>query len=539
MVYSNPGDKIVLLNNVDLDFIYPIPINHPLTIDGNGFTLDIKHDAPAFYVNSPSVTLKNIRFENGNPALMWGNFSGTIKNCIFKSNCDGNDNVIRFLGCDGAFNERDLKAIGLNFINNTIDTTKTIPFRGKTFSELAKVLNTTNSGDKIILSNNVVQDTSSPLNVLKPITIEGNGFTMDMRYKSGGVFVASPFVTLNNIRFENGCPAIILSNVNVTVKNCTFKKNRGVNNGIIKFVGYDCGFNENDFKKIGLDFINNKICAPPEVVKFNGTTFTELRNQIEISNEDDTLILDNDVYQDTKEDIKIYKPITIDGNGHTLNGKNLYRMFEVFSDNVVLRNINFINVNTTVKWYGDNCTVKGCTFKNVKGYDGGVLECLGVNGKIKNCTFINSKGHNGGAIYISKDCCEVDGCTFQNCTAEGNGGAIFMIGSYCKVSGNIFQDCTAGNGGAIYVTNSGPFEKSGFETKINGCTFQNCIAKDTAGAIFFGIATDDSQVKNCTFKQNRAVNGGAIYWYSNHGNIVESLFERNSANNGGAIYLFY
>ena len=271
-----------------------------------------------------------------------------------------------------------------------------------------------------------------------------------------------------------------MSNVNVTVKNCTFKKNRGVNNGIIKFVGYDCGFNENDFKKIGLDFINNKICAPPEVVKFNGTTFTELRNQIEISNEDDTLILDNDVYQDTKEDIKIYKPITIDGNGHTLNGKNLYRMFEVFSDNVVLRNINFINVNTTVKWYGDNCTVKGCTFKNVKGYDGGVLECLGVNGKIKNCTFINSKGHNGGAIYISKDCCEVDGCTFQN-----------------------------------------------------------CIAKDTAGAIFFGIATDDSQVKNCTFKQNRAVNGGAIYWYSNHGNIVESLFERNSANNGGAIYLFY
>ena len=319
MVYSNPGDKIVLLNNVDLDFIYPIPINHPLTIDGNGFTLDIKHDAPAFYVNSPSVTLKNIRFENGNPVLMWGNFSGTIKNCIFKSNCDGNDNVIRFLGCDCAFNERDLKAIGLNFINNTIDTTKTIPFRGKTFSELAKVLNTTNSGDKIILSNNVVQDTSSPLNVLKPITIEGNGFTMDMRYKSGGVFVASSFVTLNNIRFENGCPAIILSNVNVTVKNCTFKKNRGVNNGIIKFVGYDCGFNENDFKKIGLDFINNKICAPPEVVKFNGTTFTELRNQIEISNEDDTLILDNDVYQDTKEDIKIYKPITIDGNGHTLN----------------------------------------------------------------------------------------------------------------------------------------------------------------------------------------------------------------------------
>lgn len=122
MVYSNPGDKIVLLNNVDLDFIYPIPINHPLTIDGNGFTLDIKHDAPAFYVNSPSVTLKNIRFENGNPALMWGNFSGTIKNCIFKSNCDGNDNVIRFLGCDCAFNERDLKAIGLNFKTQNILT---------------------------------------------------------------------------------------------------------------------------------------------------------------------------------------------------------------------------------------------------------------------------------------------------------------------------------------------------------------------------------------------------------------------------------
>ena len=79
--------------------------------------------------------------------------------------------------------------------------------------------------------------------------------------------------------------------------------------------------------------------------------------------------------------IIIDKPdFTIDGQGHTINGAGLARIFNITTNNVILKNIKFMNGNAT-----DN---------------GGAIYWYGNNGTINNCNFTDNQGpQRGGAIY--------------------------------------------------------------------------------------------------------------------------------------------
>ena len=395
--------------------------------------------------------------------------------------------------------------------SETDENQNVIYFSGESYLEFLYKVTCSNSGDKIVVLDNFTMPICE-VPIKHPITIDGKGFTL----RGVRFMIYSESVTLKNICFENASPAIVMaSDVNVTMKNCTFN-NCGDDNNIMSLADYNRKF---------------KVEVPKPTVKFNGTTFTELREQIKNLNDGDTLILENDVYQDSKEDIKIQKQITIDGNDHTLDGKYLYRMFEVSGDNAVLKNINFINGISTIKWDGRKGTVSGCTFTNIKGYDGGAIEWYGISGVIENCSFINIKGRNGGAIHLFKHFCDVSGCTFENCVAENSGGAIYITGAYCEIDGCTFEKCVAENsGGAIYIV--------GDHCKIDGCTFQYCTAHYNGGAVFAVSSSCGSEVKNSILENNRASNGGAIYWACSCGDIVASIFERNVAEkSGGAIYI--
>ena len=107
-------------------------------------------------------------------------------------------------------------------------------------------------------------------------------------------------------------------------------------------------------------------------------TFTDLNKLI---NEDyasnATISLGSD-YTYTSTDsalihgIPIGRAVTIDGNGHTIDGNHLARIFNVgVNDNVKFMNINFINGNATDKLVGgaifslyDKCVVENCNFTN-------------------------------------------------------------------------------------------------------------------------------------------------------------------------------
>jgi len=142
--------------------------------------------------------------------------------------------------------------------------------------------------------------------------------------------------------------------------------------------------------------------------------------------------------------------------------------------------------------------IEGSTFT---GNNASTLMVLkGSDNNITNTTFISNTGENGGALYISNS--TVRNCTFTDNHASQSGGAIYYGGN------TIIDDCTfinntATNGGAIACDNT-------TGNLINNSRFYNNSATNAGGAIYFN-QTKDSNIDYCTFDENTAANGTAIY----------------------------
>ena len=184
--------------------------------------------------------------------------------------------------------------------------------------------------------------------------------------------------------------------------------------------------------------------------------------------------------------IRISRDLTVYGNGVTIDGNKLARIFQVTDSslNVIFYNINFING---------------------KADRGGAI----YEGNAYNCTFTgNTAEYHGGAIYVGN----AYNCTFTGNTATDRGGAIAYGNAYnCTFTGN-----TASEGGAI----------SGSVNAYN-CNFSGNNATDRGGAIAYANAY------NCTFTGNTAGNnGGAMH----DGNAYNCTFTGNIASEGGAMF---
>ncbi len=188
-------------------------------------------------------------------------------------------------------------------------------------------------------------------------------------------------------------------------------------------------------------------------------SFTNLNDAIN-GNDDDSISLDSDyIYTDDdyefQHGINITRDVTINGNGHTIDGNNAARIFQVQECTVVFQNIDFVNGRSPGS-YGDA---------------GALWVYDGAKATAENCTFTNNHGtYRGGATHGD--------CTAINCTFTNNG-----------VNGNKDEK----DGGSM---NRG--------TAID-CTFVNNHAGGCGGAIFNGTAV------NCTFIYNSAQSGADVY----------------------------
>ena len=219
--------------------------------------------------------------------------------------------------------------------------------------------------------------------------------------------------------------------------------------------------------------------------------------------------------------IVIDKPITINGNGYTINALQKARIFNITSDNVVLNNITFTNATTS----GDG---------------GAVYFYKNSEGNVTNCNFVNNSAKNGGAIYFNGDITNVTvhGC-FKGNNAERVGGAIYVKGK--SMNNNFssqFYDNNArqASGGAIFFYSLA--ENNSFES-----IFMNNYALYGGGIFLYKQANDNNFDSN--FTSNIAEScGGAIFFYSTtNNNNFTGYFTNNSAlgqvdptvGNGGAI----
>ncbi len=111
-----------------------------------------------------------------------------------------------------------------------------------------------------------------------------------------------------------------------------------------------------------------------------------------------------------------------------------------------------------------------------------------------------------------------------------------MEGESLKISDCDIVNCrTKSDGGAIYVKNEDEDKTPLFYA--NNVKFDFCIAKDNneyVGGGAIRLKRADGQIKNCSFENCSALEGGAIRFTKNCSLYVESsTFNNCSARNGG------
>ena len=113
--------------------------------------------------------------------------------------------------------------------------------------------------------------------------------------------------------------------------------------------------------------------------------------------------------------------IVIDGQGHTIDGNRLTRIFFVISDNVTFKNINFVNGGTENFsddriWGGaiesqNFAFVTNCTFLNNIAVSGAV--CFNNGGLVESSKFINNTGNIHAASIMSYNDIYLDNVSFE------------------------------------------------------------------------------------------------------------------------------
>ena len=325
----------------------------------------------------------------------------------------------------------------------------------------------------------------------------------------------------------------------------------------------------NDLDNQTINMENKELISVDDTSNYN--SFSELGKVIYSAKDGDNIIFnDSYIIDDNSSTIYISKSITLDGNGATIDADGKTRIFTIAADNVVLKNIKFINGNYNVggaiSWSGNQGTIENCIFEeNTATRPGGAIFWNANNGKIIDSTFnSNNAGTSGGAVSIEGNNFLISGNNFENNNGE-LGGAIRIMGNNQNVTNNIFKSNIAktGGGGLRIEGNHSTITKNEFYknsakgtlggallsygnyTLIEDNFFKDNDAERDGGAIDIegGIETDEisipgieNKIKNNTFIGGSARYGGAISFNGKLGTITENTFTNNHAYElGGAI----
>ena len=376
-------------------------------------------------------------------------------------------------------------------------------------------------------------------------TITGSKFTNNKAQYGGAIDICEGNIKITDSEFVNNSAdveggAIDINTVNgnpeVLISDSKFINNSASYGGAI--------VNVKDLTVRNTEFVNNNPDAIFNYVGFGGNldlgieNFTDLQNAIGLVT--GTLTLNQNVVMTDDEaanfvnGVVINKNIRIDGKGHTIDARDLGRIFSIGEGfTVTLTNATLINgkADKGGAIYNDG----SLTLSDVKlsdnaadSYGGAVFNNghLVVSDSVFDSNDIVNRGsasvdYGGAAIYNWKEgTLKVTNSNFTNNIKNyKNGdnlvGAITTIGN-ATVSGSNFVNNSGRWGGAISAT--------GAELRKNSSTLT---------------------VSNTIFRDNAALYAGAVYIWGSNYNIADCVFDNNTAfgkgnmtpnnNNGGAL----
>ena len=344
--------------------------------------------------------------------------------------------------------------------------------------------------------------------------ITGSNFTNNKAQYGGAIYICEGNIAISDSLFENN---------SADVEGGAIDIDSAINNPVVTV--------ENS------KFVNNTPQAihNSKELHLGIETFTDLQNAIDLV--DGILTLDSDIAMTDDEaagfvnGVAINKNIRIDGKGHTIDAKNLGRIFEIDGGfTVTLTNVTLTNGNATVGgaiYNFGNLDLVYVNFVNNTAKYGGAIMNYAYGLVLDDSTFTNNTAKIGGAIYNSADCFVVGNSTFANNTATSNGGVIFNYGIGFVVGNSTFVNNSAADG-------AGAIMNGGRGFVVGNSTFANNTATSKGGAIYnYGIGF---VVGNSTFANNTAEDAGAVYNEGDNSVVGNSTFANNTAEDAGAVY---
>ena len=418
--------------------------------------------------NSKGVlTVTGTKFTNitGNSGVIYNNGNMTVSNAIFENN------VQEYAGA--IFNAAGANAtvIGSTFTNNTasneirgnaIYNKGNLTLSGNTINTAhADIVNTKADGfitavKLTVTNNNTVYNYATPVNLTATLTDDAGNWIYDM----GAIdFVINGTVVGQPTAYNNTTGVYLLSvtlaafaDANVTNADQTVTAN------------------------LTAKYVNATATVTDGTLKTIKGTFTEL--QYLIDNAGTNLVLPYDFAYNAEFDnvnltkgVVLNQAITIEGNGSTISGANVARIF----------------------------------FANATGI------------QIKNMTLINGNADNGSAIYVNNTA-YIYNVTFTDNVAAENGGAIYATGEYATITYSTFKNNVANAGNAIYV-NAGRLSE--YNNTISNTTADIVNFNGTLATVKLNITILGNKTINATYGE--AVTLTAIIADTN-GNLINDPF---------------
>ena len=285
-----------------------------------------------------------------------------------------------------------------------------------------------------------------------------------------------------------------------------------------------------------------------EVLKDDDTgSYSDLVYLITLTEAGSTLTLYHDYKYNTETDqdyvngITISKSITINFNGHTIDGNTQASIFTIQANNVVLKNINIINARGSslgcgLYWLGDNGCLINANMSNcyrssrTYGASGGI-SWWGNNGTIDKLDMTNCRmnwngdtGRAGGSMSICGVGISISNSRFHDTITGGSYGLIAVLGSSSSVT---FENCnftefigTQSTYGAIFYEGT------------TGLTFKKCNFTNTKTRAVIGFIKTPTNFIDCYFESIHTYFSNLYY-----SNFINTTFKSNVQNQLSVIWM--
>ena len=333
------------------------------------------------------------------------------------------------------------------------------------FNELNNMINGDLNKTEVILDKDYVYQYDYDVNftegifINRSLTIDGQGHTIDAKFKSRIFLINSSKVILKNIIFINGA---------------------GMSSGALHFDNNSVGY------IINSTFINNLAVDGGAIGQYENSTLTIVNSSfIKNKGNNGAAIYCHNSSNTIQNSLFINNIVSGMSNGGAIS--------YVWHSNCSIMNSTFIN-NSAIMYGGALFFSKYCkgvivnsTFINNNAETGGAIKFFDGGSNIVNSIFNhNSASKKGGAIYFTKGSKNyINNSSFINNSAEKGGGIFYFDKTKGIVNNSIFIENTAKYGGGIYYLN-----ESSKSIVINSVFIRN-YAENTC-------AMNCQNARNCT-----------------------------------------